>query len=246
LNFIHDDFLLQCDAACRLYHEYAAEPILDFHSHLPPGHVANDHRFRDLTEIWLEGDHYKWRAMRANGVDERYCTGDATPLEKFLAWAKTVPHTVRNPLYHWTHLELQRYFGISDLLDETSAPKIWERANAALADELTAQNILQKFRVKTVCTTDDPTDDLRHHEKLAKSNLSTQVFPAFRPDKALWVGRPSFSPWVTTPSDAASPIMASIIASPTRAQKMLPLPSSQKRVPKNASPKKSACISPHS
>jgi len=196
--FLDENFLLSNDVARRLYHDYAApQPILDYHCHLPVQDIAENRRFANLFEIWLEGDHYKWRAMRANGVPEKYITGDASPYEKFLVWARTVPYTLRNPLYHWTHLELQRYFGISDLLDETSAPKIWERANAALADELTAQNILQKFRVKTVCTTDDPTDDLRHHEKLAKSNLSTQVFPAFRPDKALWVGRPSFSPWVT-------------------------------------------------
>src|SRR5579862_8964960 len=139
MEFIHDDFLLHSKIARRLYHDYAAaEPILDYHSHLPPADIASDHRFRDLWEIWLQGDHYKWRLMRANGVAEEFCTGAAPPYEKFLAWARTVPFTLRNPLYHWTHLELQRYFGISELLDEKSAPAIWERANSALAKDLTA------------------------------------------------------------------------------------------------------------
>src|ERR1044071_8637725 len=151
-EFIHEDFLLQTEAARRLYHGYAkSEPILDYHSHLPASEVASDRRFRDLFEIWLEGDHYKWRAMRANGIPERYCTGDAPPEEKFLAWARTVPQTLRNPLYHWTHLELKRYFGIDELLDESSAPRIWDRANAALqTDELRAHGILNKFHVKAV------------------------------------------------------------------------------------------------
>src|SRR5580700_21042 len=184
MSFITEDFLLTNKTARRLYHAFAeAEPILDYHCHLPPKDIADNRQFRDLAEIWLEGDHYKWRAMRANGVAEKYITGDATPYEKFLAWARTVPYTLRNPLYHWTHLELQRYFGITELLDETSAPKIWERANAMLTG-LTAQAILQKFRVEVVCTTDDPTDDLRHHRAIASSNLPVQVFPAFRPDKA--------------------------------------------------------------
>src|SRR5579872_2229016 len=156
--FLGEDFLLSNDIARRLYHEYAApQPILDYHCHLPPKDIAENRRFANLSEIWLEGDHYKWRAMRANGVPERYITGDAPPYEKFLAWARTVPYTLRNPLYHWTHLELQRYFGITELLDEQSAPRIWERANAILAD-LTTQEILKKFHVEVVCTTDDPGD----------------------------------------------------------------------------------------
>jgi len=195
--FLDENFLLSNDVARRLYHDYAApQPILDYHCHLPVEEIANNRRFANLFEIWLEGDHYKWRAMRANAVPEKYITGDASPYEKFLAWARTVPYTLRNPLYHWTHLELQRYFGISDLLDETSAPRIWERANEVLANQLTAQKILQKFRVKIVCTTDDPTDDLRHHRKLAKSSLATRIFPAFRPDKSLRAGRPDFLPWL--------------------------------------------------
>jgi len=199
MAFIHEDFLLGTRTARRLYHEYAeSEPILDYHCHLPPQDVAANRQFRNLFEIWLEGDHYKWRAMRANGVEERFCTGDAAPEEKFLAWARTVPHTLRNPLYHWTHLELKRYFGIEELLDESSARRIWQQANQALAgDGLRAHGILRKFRVKAVCTTDDPTDDLSCHKALAASALQTKVFPCFRPDKALNVHLPDvFNAWV--------------------------------------------------
>src|ERR1035437_9738366 len=204
-GFLTEDFLLANDQARRLYHQFAApQPILDYHCHLSPKDIAENRRFANLFEIWLEGDHYKWRAMRANGVPERYVTGDATPYEKFLAWARTVPYTLRNPLYHWTHLELQRYFGITELLDEKSAPSIWERANAVLADKLTTHAILQKFRVEVVCTTDDPTDDLRHHQAIAKSNLPTRVFPAFRPDKALSIGDAEFVPWIEQLSRVAN------------------------------------------
>ncbi len=202
--FLTEDFLLLNDAARRLYHQFAApQPILDYHCHLSPCDIAENRRFANLFEIWLEGDHYKWRAMRANGIPERYITGDATPYEKFLAWARTVPYTLRNPLYHWTHLELQRYFGITELLDESSAPSIWERANAVLSN-LTAHAILKKFNVEVVCTTDDPTDDLQHHRAIAKSHLPTQVFPAFRPDKALAIGDPEFLPWVEKLSQVAN------------------------------------------
>lgn len=204
-EFLGQDFLLSNDVARRLYHDCAfPQPIFDYHCHLPPKDIAGNRRFANLFEIWLEGDHYKWRAMRANGIAERYITGDAAPYEKFLAWARTVPYTLRNPLYHWTHLELQRYFGITDLLDETSAPAIWERANALLAHDLTAHDILQKFHVEVVCTTDDPTDDLSHHRAIAKSHLSTRVFPAFRPDQALAVGTPEFSSWTQKLSAAAN------------------------------------------
>jgi glucuronate isomerase len=204
-GFLSEDFLLANDAARRLYHQFAApQPIFDYHCHLSPRDIAEDRQFANLFEIWLEGDHYKWRAMRANGVPEKYITGDATPYEKFLAWARTVPYTLRNPLYHWTHLELQRYFGITELLDETSAPSIWERANAALSAGLTAHGILKKFRVEVVCTTDDPTDDLRHHRAIAQSNLPTQVFPAFRPDRALAIGDAQFLPWIEQLSKAAN------------------------------------------
>jgi glucuronate isomerase len=199
MKFIHDNFLLGTRTAQRLYHQFASgEPILDFHCHLSPRDIAEDRQFKNLFEIWLEGDHYKWRAMRANGVAERYCTGDAEPFAKFQAWAATVPHTLRNPLYHWTHLELKAYFGIEELLDEASAGRIWKQANEALATpELSAQGILKKFRVTRLCTTDDPADDLRHHQRIAASGLATQVLPAFRPDQALAVQHPAqFNQWV--------------------------------------------------
>lgn len=193
--FIHDDFLLSTRAARRLYHRFAAtEPICDYHCHLPPKDVAENRRFNNLFEIWLEGDHYKWRAMRSNGVPERFCTGDATPFEKFMAWARTVPHTLRNPLYHWTHLELKRYFGVTDLLNERTARKIWDCASAKLATPaLTAHGILKKFRVRVVGTTDDPTDNLKHHAAIARSTLETKVLPTFRPDKALAIHQ--VEPW---------------------------------------------------
>jgi glucuronate isomerase len=198
MSFIHDDFLLQTKTARRLYHGYAAEePILDYHCHLPPKDIAENRRFANLFEIWLEGDHYKWRAMRANGVPEKYVTGDADPYEKFLAWARTAPATLRNPLYHWTHLELKRYFGIDELLNEETAPEIWRRANEQLAgDGLTAQAIPPRFRVKALCTTDDPGDDLAWHHKIAQSGMKTRVYPAYRPDKALNVHLPQqFNEW---------------------------------------------------
>src|SRR5215471_9151125 len=199
LNFIHDDFLLQSESARQLFHQFAArEPILDFHSHLPASEIAENRQFRDLTEIWLEGDHYKWRAMRANGIDERYCSGDASPYEKFLAWAKTVPFTLRNPLYQWSHLELKRYFGIDQLLDENNAESVWERANALLAtDELRAKGILRKFRVRVVCTTDDPASDLASHARVNSSDPDLRIYPTFRPDRALAVNNPeAFNRWV--------------------------------------------------
>ncbi len=197
--FIHDDFLLQSPTSRRLYHEFAKpEPILDYHCHLPPKDLADNRQFKNLFEIWLEGDHYKWRAMRWNGVPERLITGDATPLEKFQAWAATVPNTLRNPLYHWTHLELARYFGITELLSPDSAQRIWDQANEQLAQPtLSTHGILQKFRLTNVCTTDDPADDLAHHVALSKSSLPTKVLPTFRPDKALAVHQPgAFNTWV--------------------------------------------------
>jgi len=207
MPFIQEDFLLHSKTARRLYHQYAEEqPILDYHCHLPPQDVSVNRRFENLCEIWLEGDHYKWRAMRANGVDEKYCTGDMPAYEKFLAWARTVPYTLRNPLYHWTHLELKRYFGIDELLDESSAARIWERANELLAgDDLRAHGILRRFQVRAVCTTDDPTDDLACHKAIAASGLATKVFPAFRPDKALNVHLPElFQAWIARLEAAAN------------------------------------------
>jgi glucuronate isomerase len=199
MEFIHEDFLLRSDTARRLYHEYAApQPILDYHSHLPPRDIAEDRRFRDLYEIWLEGDHYKWRAMRANGVAERFCTGDAPPYEKYLAWARTVPATLRNPLYHWTHLELRRYFGLGMLLDENSAKAVWDSANAQLQQgDLTARGVLKKFRVVMLCTVDDPCDELQYHRAVAQSQPGFTVLPTFRPDKAFRIQSPAeFNDWL--------------------------------------------------
>lgn len=199
MEFIHDDFLLHSETARQLYHNYAAgEPILDYHSHLSPADIASDRRFGDLSQIWLEGDHYKWRAMRANGIDERFCTGDAAPYEKFLAWARTVPATLRNPLYHWTHLELRRYFDIGELLDERSAKAIWGKANAMLATPgLSVRGMIRKFRILALCTSDDPCDDLCHHKAIAADNPGFRVYPTFRPDQALLVNSPGkFNSWV--------------------------------------------------
>jgi glucuronate isomerase len=161
--FITENFLLQTDQAVRLYHEYARDlPIIDYHCHLPPRQVAEDHQFENLTQIWLYGDHYKWRAMRAAGVPERYCTGDAGDWEKFQKWAEVVPTALRNPLYHWTHLELKRPFGISDrLLGSDTARRIWEQCNALLAQkDFSCRGIMQQMKVQLVCTTDDPVDSL--------------------------------------------------------------------------------------
>jgi glucuronate isomerase len=200
MPFINDEgFLLQSDTARQLYRQYAAgQPVHDFHSHMSPADLVADRQFNDLYELWLEGDHYKWRAMRANGVAERYCTGNAQPVEKFRAWARTVPHTLRNPLYHWTHLELKRYFGINELLDERTADEIWERANAQLeGGDLSVHGILRRFQVRVLCTTDDPADSLESHERIAESSLETRVYPVYRPDKAMQTEDPAaFNAWV--------------------------------------------------
>jgi glucuronate isomerase len=197
--FLHEDFLLTTEWARLLYHEHAkAQPIFDYHCHLPPDQIASNHRFANLTAIWLAGDHYKWRALRTNGVSEDLITGSTTSdYDKFLAYARTVPQTVRNPLHHWSHLELRRYFGIDLLINEANAPKIWEQANRKLATPaLSTHGILDTFKVRVVCTTDDPVDDLAHHEAIANSGLRTRVYPTFRPDKALLVDKPAaFNPW---------------------------------------------------
>ena len=188
-TFIHPDFLLETQSARKLYHRFAESlPIIDFHNHLPPADIARDRKFASLTEIWLEGDHYKWRAMRACGVDERFVTGDATPWEKFERWAETVPRTLRNPLYHWTHLELARPFGITDrLLGPATARAIWEKCNAKLATPaFSARGILMQMKVEALCTTDDPVDSLEHHVALQSDpTMKIRVYPAFRPDLAM-------------------------------------------------------------
>lgn len=206
MPFIHDDFLLQSDAASELYHKYAKdEPIYDYHCHLPPQDVAINRRFSNLYEIWLEGDHYKWRAMRANGVPEELCTGDADPFDKFMAWCKTVPHTLRNPLYHWSHLELKRYFGIDLLINEDTAKEIWDTTNELLKSEaLSAHGILKDFNVKVIGTTDDPIDNLEHHKAIQSLDLDTKVVPTFRPDKGLMVDAPeAFNTWTDRLSEVS-------------------------------------------
>jgi len=187
-EFIHDDFLLQTETAKYLYHQHAAKmPIYDYHCHLPVQQVAEDVKFENITQAWLYGDHYKWRAMRTSGVDERYCTGDASDWEKFQIWAKTVPSCLRNPLYHWTHMELKKPFGISDkLLCPETAREIYDRCNELLkSPKFSARGIMRQMNVKLVCTTDDPTDDLRHHKKIAADGFEIKVYPAWRPDKGM-------------------------------------------------------------
>ncbi len=186
-SFLDKDFLLQTETAKQLYHEFAKEmPIIDYHNHLVPEQIANDVNFENLTQVWLYGDHYKWRAMRSNGVNEKYCTGDASDYEKFEQWAATVPYTLRNPLYHWTHLELQRYFDVDKILSPDTAREIYDHCSAKLkTPEYSVRNLLRKMNVKVLCTTDDPTDSLEHHKKIKEDGFEIKVLPAFRPDKAM-------------------------------------------------------------
>ena len=202
-HFLDENFLLQTETAIELFHEFAkSQPIIDYHNHLPPDQVASNHRFRSLTEIWLLGDHYKWRAMRSDGVAEKFCTGNTSDWEKFEAWARTVPHTLRNPLYHWTHMELKFPFGVKDkLLGPATAKEIYDHCNALLAQpEFTTQGLLRKYNVLVVCTTDDPVDGLEHHALHARNPKAfTKLYPTWRPDRALavrnldvwndWVGK---------------------------------------------------------
>jgi len=186
-KFLGENFLLGTEAAKELYHEYAKEmPIIDYHCHLPPDQIAEDKQFDNLTQIWLYGDHYKWRAMRTNGVDESYCTGNKPDFDKFQKWAETVPYTLRNPLYHWTHLELQRYFDVNKILNGDSGKKIYEECSELLqTPDYSVRNILRKMNVKVVCTTDDPTDTLEHHQKIKNDGFEIKILPAYRPDKAM-------------------------------------------------------------
>ena len=191
-EFLDKNFLLLSNTAEKLYHEYASDlPIIDYHCHLPPGDIAINRNFETITQIWLNGDHYKWRAMRANGIPEKYCTGKTSDEEKFLKWAETVPYTMRNPLYHWTHLELRRYFNINKLLNPDSAKEIYKTCNTLLNTEgFSTQNLLKKMNVEIICTTDDPIDSLEHHKKIFDNNFNIKVLPAFRPDKALAIENP--------------------------------------------------------
>ncbi|MCI9284893.1 MAG: glucuronate isomerase [Muribaculaceae bacterium] len=193
--FMDENFLLQTETAQKLYHEHAAKmPIIDYHCHLIPKMVADDHKFKSITEIWLGGDHYKWRAMRSNGVDERFCTGtDTTDWEKFEKWAETVPYTFRNPLYHWTHLELKTAFGIDKLLNPETAREIFEECNDKLLNDptMTARGLMRRYNVETVCTTDDPVDSLEYHKQVKDSGFEIKMLPTWRPDKAMAVENPA-------------------------------------------------------
>ncbi len=188
-KFMDENFLLQTETAQKLYHEHAAKmPIFDYHCHINPKDIADDRKFKTITEVWLYGDHYKWRAMRTNGVDERFCTGDASDWEKFEKWAETVPHTLRNPLYHWTHLELRRFFGIEKLLSPATAKEIYDECNAKLnTPEYSVRGLIRKAKVNTICTTDDPIDSLEYHKQIKASGFEVAVLPAWRPDKAMAV-----------------------------------------------------------
>ena len=192
-QFLNEDFLLESDPARALYHEYAKDmPVIDYHCHLPPADIAADKKFENITQIWLNGDHYKWRAMRANGIPEKYITGDAGDREKFNKWAETAPCTLRNPLYHWTHMELKNYFSITRLLNRESADFIWEETQEKLqSDAFSVRNLLLRMKVEVVCTTDDPVDSLEHHKKIREDKYAVIVLPAWRPDKAMAVENPA-------------------------------------------------------
>ena len=197
--FMNEDFLLKSETAKRLYHDYAERmPIIDYHCHINPMEIYEDKRYDSITQVWLGGDHYKWRAMRSCGVPEYYITGGATPAEKFQKWAETIPNLIGNPLYHWTHLELQRYFGITEPLNGDNAMEIYEKCNAILAQpDMSVRGIIRKSGVKLICTTDDPVDDLLAHELLAADPTSPAVvLPAFRPDKAMRADRETFPAYV--------------------------------------------------
>lgn len=198
-TFINDNFMLGNEIAVKLYHEYAKEmPIYDYHCHLNPREIAENKKYRNITELWLGGDHYKWRAMRSNGIEEKYITGDASDKEKFIKWAETMPCCIGNPIYHWAHLELKRYFGIDKLLSPKTAEEIWNTCNELLQkDEFTARGLIKSSNVKVICTTDDPTDTLEHHINIAKdSSFDVKVLPTFRPDKGFNIEKEGFSEWM--------------------------------------------------
>ena len=197
-TIINKNFLLQTKTAQKLYHTFAEpQPIIDYHCHLDPRQIAEDHRFSDIGEVMLAGDHYKWRAMRSNGIDERFITGNATWREKFRAFAETIPCCIGNPLYHWTHLELTRYFGIDEPLTAESADRIFDRCSELLQGEgYSARGLMERSNVKTVCTTDDPADSLEYHKQIKESGFSVKVLPAFRPDKAVNVHKDTFLPYI--------------------------------------------------
>lgn len=197
-KFMDENFILSNSTAQTLYHEYSEKmPIIDYHCHINPKEILDNKKFKNITEVWLYGDHYKWRQMRTFGIDEKYITGDGSDYEKFLAWAKTVSHAIGNPLYHWTHLELKRYFGIEEVLSEKTAQAIWEKCNEMLQkDEFTVRGLIKRSNVKVICTTDDPVDSLEYHLALKEDiSFDVKVLPAFRPDKALGVNKDTFKDW---------------------------------------------------
>ncbi|MCF8888946.1 glucuronate isomerase [Priestia megaterium] len=205
-KFMDDNFLLTNETAAHLYNTYAKDmPIIDYHCHLNPQEIYENKQFETLTNVWLDGDHYKWRLMRANGIEEEKITGSASDYEKFLAWAKTVPMTIGNPLYHWTHLELKRFFDIDEILNEHTAPFIWEKANEKLrSGEFGARDLITRSNVKVICTTDDPTDSLEYHMKLRDvQEFETQVLPSFRPDKGLEINQEGFKNWIAKLQDCS-------------------------------------------
>ena len=206
MPFLDEHFLLNTETAKHLYHEFAKGlPIIDYHCHLSPALIAENHRFENLTQAWLSGDHYKWRAMRANGIPDAYCTGDKPDREKFREWANTVPYTLRNPLYHWTHLELQRYFGITEVLNPQSADRIYDVCSEKLrSPEFSTRSLLRKMNVEVVCTTDDPADTLEHHRAIRESSLEAAILPAFRPDNALLIDAPQVYNQYLSKLEAAS------------------------------------------
>ena len=192
-TFIHETFLLQNETAVHLFHDHAKKlPIIDYHCHLNPQEVAEDHKFRSITELWLGGDHYKWRALRTNGVAEKYITGDASDWEKFRKWAETMPYCMRNPLYHWTHLELKTCFGIDKVLNPDTAKEIYDECNEKLSSpEFSARNLMLHYNVEAVCTTDDPVDSLEYHKQVRESGFKVKVLPTWRPDMAMTVENPA-------------------------------------------------------
>jgi glucuronate isomerase len=206
-EFINDNFLLDTLSARNLFHNYvSALPIIDYHCHLSPEDIAKDRKFNNITEAWLENDHYKWRLMRANGIQEKYCSGDAPARAKFIKWAETIPHAIGNPVYHWTHLELKRYFNVDILLSPSTADEIWERTNEQLAASgYTVQDLLRKFKVEVICTTDDPVDNLEYHIKIKEKDPGFKVLPGFRPDRVFNIDdNRSFNKYIDRLADITS------------------------------------------
>jgi len=212
-KFMDEDFLLQTETAKTLYHDYAEKmPIIDYHCHLNPKEIAENKKYKNITEIWLGGDHYKWRAIRSNGVDEKYITGNSDDKQKFMKWAETMPYLVGNPLYHWTHLELKRYFGIDRVLSPSSAEAIWEQCNDLLQrDDFSARSLIIKSNVETICTTDDPIDSLEYHQAIRKdASFPVKVYPAFRPDKAMNINMDGFGEYIAKLGQTAGVEISSV------------------------------------